>query len=110
MFEEGEEAMKKAITMDAKDNVATVISATTAGEEVEIFSTKQEVVQRIKARDSLPLGHKIALTDIRQGDNIKKYGAVIGKASKDIAVGEYVHIHNVESKRMPLTEHMLSYK
>ncbi|NQT04805.1 MAG: UxaA family hydrolase, partial [Dehalococcoidia bacterium] len=86
--------MKKAITMDAKDNVATVISATTAGEEVEIFSTKQEVVQHIKARDSLPLGHKIALTDIGQGDNITKYGAVIGKASKDIAVGEYVHIHN----------------
>lgn len=102
--------MKKAIIMDAKDNVATVISATTAGEEVEIFSTKQEVVQHIKARDSLPLGHKIALTDIGQGDNITKYGAVIGKASKDIAVGEYVHIHNVESNRMPLTEHMLSYK
>ena len=102
--------MKKAITMDAKDNVATVIGTVTEGEEVEIFSTKQEVVQRIRARDSLPLGHKIALVDIKQGESITKYGAIIGKASKNISSGEYVHIHNVESNRMPLTEHMLSYK
>jgi hypothetical protein len=58
----------------------------------------------------LPLGHKIALVDIRQSDSIKKYGAVIGKASTNILAGEYVHIHNVESNRLPLTEHMLSYK
>ena len=102
--------MKKAIMMDAKDNVATAISAILAGEEVEILSTKQEIVQRIKARDSLPLGHKIALMDIKPGNEIKKYGAIIGKASKDITKGEYVHIHNVESNRMPLTEHMLGYR
>jgi len=102
--------MKKAIMMDAKDNVATAISAISAGEEVEILSTKQEVVQRVTAKEALPLGHKIALTDIKKGAEIKKYGAVIGRASKEIAPGEYVHIHNVESNRMPLTEHMLSYK
>jgi altronate dehydratase len=102
--------MKKAIMMDAKDNVGTAISAITAGEEVEVLSTRQQVMQRIKAKDPLPLGHKIALTDIHKGEQIKKYGAVIGKASKDILVGQYVHIHNVESNRMPLTKHMLSYK
>jgi len=102
--------MKKAIIMDAKDNVATVISAVAAGEEVTVLSTKQEVVQRIRAKEALPLGHKIALTDIKRGNEIKKYGAVIGKASKDITAGEYVHIHNVESNRMPLTEHMLGYR
>jgi len=102
--------MKKAIMMDAKDNVATAISAIAAGEEVKILSTKQEVVQRVTAKEALPLGHKIALTDIKKGAEIKKYGAVIGRASKEIAPGEYVHIHNVESNRMPLTEHMLSYK
>ena len=102
--------MKKAIMMDAKDNVANAISAIAAGEEVEILSTKQEIAQRIKARDSLPLGHKIALMDIKLGGEIKKYGAVIGRASKNIMAGEYVHIHNVESNRMPLTEHMLGYR
>lgn len=102
--------MKRAIMMDIKDNVGTAISAIAAGDEVEVLSTKQAVVQRIKAKDSLPLGHKIALTDIQKGNEIKKYGAVIGKAVKDITVGQYVHIHNVESNRMPLTEHMLGYK
>jgi altronate dehydratase small subunit len=102
--------MKKAIMMDARDNVATAIGAITAGEEVTILSTKQEVAQRIRAKDSLPLGHKIAIMDIKSGDEVRKYGAVIGRASKDITAGQYVHIHNVESNRMPLTEHMLGYK
>jgi altronate dehydratase small subunit len=101
--------MKKAIMMDAKDNVATAINAIAVGEEVEVFSTRQEVVQRVTVKNALPLGHKLALIDIKKGDEIKKYGAVIGKASRDIAGGEYVHIHNVESNRMPLTEHMLGY-
>ena len=96
--------------MDAEDNVATAISAIAAGEDVEILSTKQEAVQHVTAKDALPLGHKIALTDIKKGAEIKKYGAVIGRASKEIAPGEYVHIHNIESNRMPLTEHMLGYK
>jgi len=52
--------MKKAIVMDERDNVATALHAIEAGDEIEILSAKQEVVQRIKARDSLPLRHKIA--------------------------------------------------
>ena len=34
-----------------------------------------------------------------RGDEIVKYGQVIGHASKAIAVGEHVHVHNVESAR-----------
>lgn len=104
------EVMKKAIMIDDNDNVATAIAAIRIGDEVEIISSKQEVIHRIKAKESLPLGHKIALYDIQKGDEVKKYGTAIGKASKNITSGEYVHIHNVKSSRLPLTEHMLSYK
>lgn len=102
--------MKKAIMMETQDNVATAISTISVGDEVEILSSKQELVQRIKAKDTLPLGHKIALSDIKKGGEIRKYGAIIGRALKDIALGEYVHIHNVKSNRLPLTNHMLGYK
>lgn len=101
--------MKKAIVIDERDNVATALHTIEAGDEVEILSSKQEVVQRIKARDSLPPGHKVALSDIKKGAEVKKYGATIGQALKDITLGEYVHIHNVRSNRLPLTEHMLGY-
>ncbi len=102
--------MKKAIRMDEKDNVATALEGLVAGDEVEVISSRQEIVQRLTARDPLPLGHKIALANIPGGAVVTKYGATIGKASRDISVGDYVHIHNVRSNRLPLTEHMLGLK
>jgi len=101
--------MKKAITMDARDNVATALGELHPGDEVEVLSTAREVVQTVCANDSLPLGHKLALADIKSGADIIKYGAKIGRASKDINTGDYVHIHNVTSDRMPLTENMLGH-
>ena len=102
--------MKKAIMIDDNDNVATAITAIGIGDDVEILSSKQEIIHHIKAKDSLPLGHKVAIFDIKKGGDVKKYGTAIGKTSKNIKSGEYVHIHNVESNRLPLTKHMLSYK
>jgi len=101
--------MKKAISMDSRDNVATALSALLAGDEVEVISTAREVTQTVRVNDALPLGHKIALADIKSGSDVVKYGAKIGRASKDINTGDYVHIHNVTSDRMPLTDNMLGH-
>lgn len=54
---------------------------------------------KIKAISDIPLGHKIALKDIRQSDIVIKYGRPIGSAIKDIKVGEHVHVHNIRSNR-----------
>ncbi len=42
-------------------------------------------------------GHKIALTGIRAGENIIKYGLPIGRATRDIQAGEHVHTHNMKT-------------
>ena len=42
-------------------------------------------------------GHKYALRDIREGENIIKYGQPIGHATCDIKTGEHVHTHNVKT-------------
>ena len=98
--------MKRAIVMDPKDNVATALTALERGDDIEIISTSREVVKRINAREAMPLGHKMALVPIFKGGRVVKYGATIGKASRDISSGDHVHIHNVGSDRFPLTEHM----
>ena len=54
---------------------------------------------RITATMDIPIGHKVALTDIRSGDTVWKYGQDIGKAVADIKKGEHVHVHNVKTKR-----------
>ena len=40
-------------------------------------------------------GHKYALRDIKEGENVIKYGMPIGHATAFIPVGEHVHTHNV---------------
>jgi (2R)-sulfolactate sulfo-lyase subunit alpha len=47
----------------------------------------------------IPLGHKIALKDLKEGDTILKYGHDIGKVVKPIKKGEHVHVHNVKTKK-----------
>lgn len=42
-------------------------------------------------------GHKIALRDIKESENIIKYGYPIGRATTDIKAGEHVHTHNVKT-------------
>ena len=48
-------------------------------------------------RDDIPAGHKIALTDIRAGEKIIKYGNPIGRATCAIQAGEWVHSHNLKT-------------
>ncbi len=53
----------------------------------------------IETRADIPLGHKIALGDIKSGDTIIKYGHDIGKATSDIKLGDHVHVQNVKTKK-----------
>ena len=46
---------------------------------------------------SLENGHKYALCDIAEGENIIKYGCPIGHATADIKKGEHVHSHNMKT-------------
>ena len=60
---------------------------------------KMTVQQIFNLVDEIPLGHKIAMTDLKEGDTILKYGHDIGKVVKSIKKGEHVHVHNVKTKK-----------
>lgn len=53
----------------------------------------------VEARDPIPLGHKVALQDISEGDTVVKYGHDIGRAVQSIKMGHHVHVHNTKTKR-----------
>jgi altronate dehydratase small subunit len=92
--------MKKAIQIDAKDNVATVTSDTGSGEQVDILSPRGKVLLRTRIINEIKFGHKLALKEIKKGEEVVKYGEVIGVGASDIMVGEWVHTHNVDSVRL----------
>jgi altronate dehydratase small subunit len=41
----------------------------------------------------------LAIKDISKGENILKYGEVMGRATQDIALGAHAHIQNIEGLR-----------
>ncbi|HZP93259.1 MAG TPA: UxaA family hydrolase [Burkholderiales bacterium] len=77
------------------DNVAVATAELSAGTQCKIAGS----LVRLRAR--VDVGHKFAVRAIRAGERIVKYGAPIGRASRAIAAGEYVHTHNMESEYLP---------
>ncbi|MDX1514989.1 MAG: UxaA family hydrolase [Gammaproteobacteria bacterium] len=53
----------------------------------------------IKARDHIPIGHKLALKDMSKGATVIKYGHDIGRTIKPIKKGAHLHVHNTKTKR-----------
>lgn len=50
-------------------------------------------------------GHKVALTDIKKGENVIKYGYPIGHAIEDIKAGDHVHTHNIKTNLSGVLEY-----
>lgn len=93
--------MKKAIQIDGRDNVATATTDLAGGETVEVLSPDGGVIGTPKTHETVPFGHKIALRTLKRGEQVIKYGEVIGVASRPIEPGDWVHTHNVESATVP---------
>lgn len=55
--------------------------------------------ERVALTAPVPLGHKVARRALPRGTPVRKYGAVIGETTADIAAGEHVHVHNMRSLR-----------
>ena len=88
---------RHALAIKQEDNVATAIRDIAAGEEAVVGIDDATVAIRVD--QDIALGHKLAVRAIGRGEDILKYGTVIGRATQDIQQGEHVHVHNVESTR-----------
>ncbi len=77
------------------DNIAVLRANVRAGEALRIGDAEYALGMHAG------YGHKIAVRPIAAGETVLKYGAPIGSATRDIAVGDYVHIHNMQSDYIP---------
>jgi (2R)-sulfolactate sulfo-lyase subunit alpha len=85
---------------ESTDTVGVItVEGVEAGQTVSGWQMDTDGTITMVARDPIALGHKIALTDIKAGDTIVKYGHDIGKAVADIAKGQHAHVHNIKTKR-----------
>lgn len=84
---------RRMLIMDSSDNVGVMLE--------DIRANDSATFERLTltALEDIEFAHKIALTDIAKGDDIIKYGEIIGYALMDIPKGSWVHIHNMDDVR-----------
>ena len=88
------------IVHDENDSVGViVVEGITAGDTLEGWIMDQQRDIQIQAKDDIPIGHKLAISDLAEDDTVIKYGTDIGRVVAPISVGEHVHVHNVKTKR-----------
>ena len=83
--------MKKAFQISSADNVATLLADADA-ETIEVIGRGS-----LALREKIPLGHKVALAAIPANGAVMKFGVRIGHATRAIAPGDWVHLHNCAS-------------
>ena len=83
------------ILLDEKDNVVTSVREIKAGEEVSYLTGEGRA--SLTAREDIPYSHKLALTDLREGDQVIKYGEMIGRLSQPVAAGRWINENNLYS-------------
>lgn len=85
--------MKRYIRINPSDNVAVVLDSDGLEKDETVLCGGISV----KILENIRQGHKFALRDIHQGDEVIKYGYPIGMATEDIAKGKHVHTHNLRT-------------
>ncbi len=85
--------MSRAFQVHPNDNVATLLND--ASGAVQILGAR---TREIRLLEKISRGHKVALKDLIAGDAVIKFGARIGHATKPVARGAWVHLHNLASE------------
>ena len=83
--------MARVLQIHPADNVGVALEDLDTGITVAVSGRSTLLLKPI------PRGHKFALESIKQGGNVLKFGQPIGHATKPIAAGEHVHVHNVST-------------
>ena len=82
------------------DNVAVVVvEDLKAGIRAQGVVTSDNSDFEIETLHDVPIGHKVALADVNEGDTAIKYGEDIGIFTASVSRGGHVHVHNLKTKR-----------
>jgi len=93
----GQREAHKVVMLNPADNVAVALADIAAGTRIRVVCG--ESVFEVELAEPVEFGHKFAVRPIAAGENVIKYGEVIGRATVDIRPGQHVHVHNIEGIR-----------
>lgn len=83
------------ILLHPDDNILVCVAHIYAGDVIDIDG------QTVNVNHAIEVGHKLARRNLNVGDKIYRYGAPIGSITQSVAIGEHVHMHNMQSDYIP---------
>ena len=92
--------MTNILKINPADNVVVAIQSLSAGTIIEVDG------KSITIAEDIPAGHKIAIADLKAGENVIKYGFPIGHATQDQMAGSWMNENNIKTN----LEGLLSYE
>ncbi|MBP1676301.1 MAG: altronate dehydratase [Bacteroidetes bacterium] len=81
----------KYLKINPADNVAVALEALSSGEKLVVDGVE------ITLNAEIPMGHKFALANIAEKQNVVKYGYPIGHARMDISLGDWVNESTIKT-------------
>src|SRR5258706_12538443 len=85
---------------DPKDSVAVVVvEGVKAGQTLTGLILDENRTITLPCAQDIPLGHKVALKDMKVGDTVIKYGVDIGKVGGPIPIGQNAPVHKIKPNR-----------
>ncbi len=92
----------KFLKINTADNVAVAIVDLPAGEQMVIDGIT------ITLNENVPAGHKFALKDFAEGENVIKYGYPIGHAISAKKLGDWINEDNIKTNLAGLLDYTYS--
>ena len=97
--------MKRFLKINAADNVAIALADDLhAGETLDVEGVA------VTLREDIARGHKFALRDLAEGENVVKYGYPIGHTTAAVPAGGWIHSHNLKTNLRDDLEYSYSPK
>ena len=79
------------LKINPADSVVVCLSAKKQGDIIEVDG------KQIRVNQDTPAGHKVLIVDVKQGEDIIKYGYPIGHAREDLKAGDWVNENNLKT-------------
>ena len=88
------------VVHDENDSVGVVVvEGVKAGQDLTGWIMDQDKEITVRAQNDIPIGHKLAIRELKANETVVKYSVDIGRAVAAIKVGEHAHVHNIKTKR-----------
>ena len=85
---------------DKKDSCGVVVvEGLKAGTNMFCVIIENDSTTHLTAKQDVPIGHKVALKELKSGETVWKYGEDIGITTANVGQGEHLHVHNMKTKR-----------